>query len=163
MCVCVCVWWCTDHPAFWMFCGCGSWTPGPFLGSFWWTRFGGAAFEARHLIFRCYIFEEAVTSYVMSQCCTCIGHVTFHYKMSANSSVRILACCSSVRQARLYHQRPVCGWCLMRVGHNISGMSLGWSLLPSNVIIVLALVNSTMSPAGTQVSQRDLGVPLHSL
>ena len=65
----------------------------------------------------------------------------------------VLACCSSVRQVRLYHQRPMCGWCLMRVGRDVSSASPGWSLLPSKVIIVLALVNSAMSPAGTQVSQ----------
>ena len=35
------------------------------------------------------------------------------------------------------------------VGHNASSASPGWSLLPSTVIIVLALVNSTVSPAGT--------------
>ena len=37
----------------------------------------------------------------------------------------------------------------MRVGCNVSSVSPGWSLLPSTVIIVLALVNSTVSPAGT--------------
>ena len=42
-------------------------------------------------------------------------------------------------------------------------MSLGWSLLPSNIIIVLALVSSTVSPVGIQVSQRDPGVLLNSL
>ena len=41
------------------------------------------------------------------------------------------------------------GWCLTRVGRDASSASLGWRLLPSTVIIVLALVNSTMSPAGT--------------
>ena len=51
----------------------------------------------------------------------------------------------------------------MHVGRDVSSTSLGWSLLPSNVIIVLALVNSAVSPAGTQVSQRDPGVPLYSL
>ena len=35
------------------------------------------------------------------------------------------------------------------VGRDMSSTSLGWSLLPSNVIIVLALVNSAMSPVGT--------------
>ena len=43
---------------------------------------------------------------------------------------------------------PACGWCLTSVGHDASSASLGWSLLPSNVIIVLALVNSAMSPRG---------------
>ena len=57
----------------------------------------------------------------------------------------------------------MCGWCLTHVGRDTSSMSPGWSLLPSKVIIVLALVNSTVSPVGTQVSQRDLGVPLYSL
>ena len=56
---------------------------------------------------------------------------------------------SSVHQVRLYHQRPACGWCLMHVGHDASSASPGWSLLPSNIIIVLALVNSAVSPAGT--------------
>ena len=44
---------------------------------------------------------------------------------------------------------PAYGWCLTRVGRNVSSTSLGWSLLPSNVIIVLALVNSAVSPEGT--------------
>ena len=61
----------------------------------------------------------------------------------------ILACCSSIRQVRLYHQRPVGGWCLTLVGHDASSASQGWSLLPSTVIIVLVLVNSTVSPADT--------------
>ena len=37
----------------------------------------------------------------------------------------------------------------MHVGRNMSSASLGWSLLPSTVIIELTLVNSTVSPAGT--------------
>ena len=61
----------------------------------------------------------------------------------------VLACCLSIHQVRLYHHRPVCGWCLTRVGCNASSVSPGWSLLPSTVIIVLALVNSTVSPVGT--------------
>ena len=85
----------------------------------------------------------------MSQHCMCIGHMTFYYKRSADASVGVLACCSSIHQVRLYHQRPTYGWCLMRVGRDTSSMSPGWSLLPSIVIIVLALVNSTVSPAGT--------------
>ena len=96
------------------------------------------------------LLKGAVTSYVMSQHCTCIGHMNFYYKRSANASGGgFLACCSSFRQVRLYHQRPMCGWCLMRVGHNASSASPGWSLLPLTVIIVLALVNSAVSPAGT--------------
>ena len=90
-----------------------------------------------------------VMSYVTSQCCTCIGHVTFYYKRATDTSGGVLACCLSVRQVRLYHQRPLCGWCLTRVGRDAFSASPGWSLLPLTVIIVLALVNSAMSPAGT--------------
>ena len=61
----------------------------------------------------------------------------------------VLACCLSIHQVRLYHQRPTCGWCLTLVGHDASSASPGWSLLPSTVIIVLAWVNSAVSPAGT--------------
>ena len=99
--------------------------------------------------------KDAVMSYVTSQQCTCIGNVTFYYKRSADITwwegefIWVLACCSSIRQVRLYHQRPTCGWCLMPVGCEASSTSPGWSLLPSTVIIVLVLVNSTVSPAGT--------------
>ena len=51
----------------------------------------------------------------------------------------------------------------MRVGHDASSTSLGWSLLPSSVLIVLALVNSNIPHQGTWVSQRDPGVPPHFL
>ena len=37
----------------------------------------------------------------------------------------------------------------MCVGHDASSASPGWSLFPLTVIIVLALVNSAVSPAGT--------------
>ena len=57
-----------------------------------------------------------------------------------------LAFGSSVHQD---YQRPVCGWCLTRVGHDASSTSPSWSLLPSNVIIVLAFVNSAVSQEGT--------------
>ena len=85
----------------------------------------------------------------MTSCVTCIGHMTFYYKRSTDASVGVLACCSSIHQVRLYHQKPACGWCLMCVGRDASSTSLGWSLLPSTVIIVLVLVNSTVSPVGT--------------
>ena len=85
----------------------------------------------------------------MSQHRMCIGHVTFYYKRSTDALVGVLTCCLSIHQVRIYHQRPTCGWCLMRVGRDPSSVSPGWSLLPSIVIIVLALVNSAVSPAGT--------------
>ena len=90
--------------------------------------------------------NSAVMSYVMSECRMCIGHMTFHYKRSTNASVGVLACCSSICQVQLYHQRPAGGWCLTRVGRDASSAFLGWSLLPSTVIIVLALVNSAVLP-----------------
>ena len=43
-------------------------------------------------------FQGAVMSYVTSQCCMCIGHMTFYYKRPTNASVGVLACCSSVHQ-----------------------------------------------------------------
>ena len=51
----------------------------------------------------------------------------------------------------------------MHVGYNASSMSAGWSLLPSSVFIVLALVNSDTSHWWTWASQRDPEVPHHSL
>ena len=53
------------------------------------------------------------------------------------------------------------GWCLTHVGHDVSSASLGWSLLPSTVIIVLALFNSAVSPVGTSsISTRPRSVTL---
>ena len=54
-------------------------------------------------------------------------------------------------------------WCPMRAGCNTSSASLGWSLLPSSILIVLVLVNSDVPHWGTWVSQRALGVSPHSL
>ena len=45
----------------------------------------------------------------------------------------------------------------------MSSASPGWSLLPSSILIVVALVNSDIPHQGTWVSQRDLGVLPHSL
>ena len=109
------------------------------LGNFRELCFRHRVSEARHLICQHYIIK----------CCTCIGHVTIYYKRATNALVGVFACCSSIHQVRLYHQRPACGWCLIHVGRNASSTSPGGSLLPSTVIIVLAFVNSTMSPAGT--------------
>ena len=47
---------------------------------------------------------------------------------------------------------PVSGWCPTRVGHKASSVSPDWSLLPSSIFIVLALVNSDVSYQG------DLGI-----
>ena len=93
--------------------------------------------------------NDAVMSCVMSQHRMCAGHMSIYYKRATNTSVGVIACCSSVCQVQLYHQRPVCGWCLTHVGHDASSTSLGRSLLLSTVIIVLALVNSAVSPMRT--------------
>ena len=45
----------------------------------------------------------------------------------------------------------------------MSSTSPGWSLLPSSILIVLALVNSDIPHQGISVSQRDPGVLPHSL
>ena len=115
---------------------------------------GGHALDAvrsKHVILFANVMSlnNAVTSHVMSQHHTCIGHMTFYYKMPANTSVGVLACCSFICQVRLYHPRPACGWCLTCVGRDASGTSPYGSLLASTVIIVLAFVNSAVSPAGT--------------
>ena len=100
-------------------------------------------------------------SYVMSQHYMCIGHGPFTIKGLLMPQWGLLACCSFVHQVRLYHQRPMCGWCLTCVGCDASSASPGWSLLPSTVIIVLALVNSAMSPAGTpSISMRPRSATL---
>ena len=144
------VWHCVGHPAPRVYrCHVGPVCLWPFY-----TILGGHTLDTARL--KCIILfaditslNNAVTSYVMSQCRMCSGHVTFCYKRSAKTSVGVLACCSSFCQVRLYHQRPTCYWCLTHVGHNVSSASLGCSLLPLTVIIVLAFVNSTVSPVGT--------------
>ena len=88
-----------------------------------------------------------VMSYVMSQHSTCIGHMTFYYKRSADTMVggSFLLFIRFDSITRDLHEAGV----LTHAGCDASSASPGWSLLPLTVIIVLALVNSTMSPAGT--------------
>ena len=83
----------------------------------------------------------AVTSCVTSQHCMCTSHVTFCYKRSADASFEALSgllalglwfICSSGSPLS-----PASGWCPTCAGRDASSMSPGWSLLPSNVIIVL--------------------------
>ena len=90
-------------------------------------------------------------SCVTSWHCMCTGHMTFHYKSSADASFKALLALSSRPSVRLSGSplSPAYGWCLTRVGHDVSSTSLGWSLLSSSIIIVLALVNSAVSPKGT--------------
>ena len=98
-------------------------------------------------------------SYLMSQHCTCIGHMTFYYKWSANASVQG-SCLLFVHLSGLTLSPETHRW-LVPIGRDTSRVSPAWSLLPSTVIIVLALVNSAMSQAGTSsISTRPGSAPL---
>ena len=83
---------------------------------------------------------------------TCIGHVTFFYKRPASASFEALfhsfIFCELLVRTPGSPLSAACDWCLMRVGRDTSSASLGWSVLPSSVIIVLALVNSTVPHGG---------------
>ena len=125
--------------------------------------------QSASFAFRCYIISGTVTSCMMSWHHVCMSHMTFGYKSSHRALFEALllwylllfiwfsVCPSGSPLA------PAYSWCPMRVGHNVSSVSLGWSLLPSSVLIVLALVNSDIPYRGTWVSQRDPGVLPHSL
>ena len=140
------MWHCAEHLVLWVYRCHGA------LVYLWplWAIFGWVHFGCSIILFaNVTSLNGAMTSYVMSQHHTCIGHATFCYKMAADTSWGVLSCCLTIHQVRLYHQRPACGWCLVCVGHNVSSMSPGWSLLPLTVIILLAFVNSVVSLAGT--------------
>ena len=127
-----------------------------------WVILGGHTSDMAHpkyiiLFANVTLLNDAVTSYVTSRHHMCIGHMTFYYKRLPMPQWRVLACCLSIHQVQLYHQRPACGWCLTHVGCNASGTSLGRSLLPSIVIIVSAFVNSAVSPAGTHKYLNETG------
>ena len=101
------------------------------------------------LTFGCYIVWGAMTSCVMSWCCTCTGHMTFCYKSLVDVSFEAFWLFWLLVHPSGSPLSPMYGWCLMCVGHDMSSMSPGWSLLPSSIFIVLALVNSTVSHKGT--------------
>ena len=91
-----------------------------------------------------------MTSYVISQCHMCMGHMTCWYKRSDIISFWALLLCWLLL-LRLVLGSPLAppyGWCPMRVGCDASSVSPGWSLLPSSVFIVLALVNSNVPHRG---------------
>ena len=124
------------------------------LGNSVLTHFGHAVSKVHHLFSDITSSGGTVTSCVMLQLCTCTGHMTFCYKRSADASFEALGALLALGSWPLV--RPFIrfalathSWCLMCVGRNASSTSLGWSLLPSSVIIVLALVNSAVSPKGT--------------
>ena len=89
------MWHCAEHLALWVHC-CG--VTHVYLWPFWATL-GGRASDA--VLPKCVILFANVTllnDAVMSQCCTCIGHMTIYYKRATNASMGLLACCSSIRQ-----------------------------------------------------------------
>ena len=118
------------------------------LGNSMFTCFRRTVFKVRHLFSDVMSPGDAMTSCVTSQLCTCTGHMIICYKRLALLALGALGSRPLVHPSGL-PLSPASGWCLMRVGHDTSSMSPGWSLLPSSVIIVLALVNSAMSPRGT--------------
>ena len=124
-----------------------------FLGNFVLMCFRCTVSKVHCLIFGRYVVYGAVTSCVMSQCHTCTGHMTFYYKRLASALFSALF--GSSRFIRLLVHpsgsplSPAYSWCLTHVGCDASSMSLDWSLLPSSIVIVLALVNSSVSPKGT--------------
>ena len=96
------VWHCAEHPAPWVHGCCSTLV---FLWLFL-AILGGCALDTalpKHIILftDVTLLNSAVTSYVMSQQCMCIGHMTFYYERSGNTMVGVLSCCSSVCQVRL--------------------------------------------------------------
>ena len=140
------MWRLVDHPAIRVVPAHGF---AVFLDNFMLTHFGCTTSKAHHL------FSDITSSTAL-----CTGQMTFYYKRSAGTPFRAFWLLASPSGSPL---SPAYGWCLMHVGRDASSTSLGWSLLPSSIVIVLALVNSAVSPTGTEVSQRDLGVPPYSL
>ena len=97
-----------------------------------WTR----CVRSVSLVLGCYVIYGTVTSCVMSRHGTGSGQ--------SGLFLLLLALSSYLRFALVSHIWLVSNVCR-------SSTSPGWSLLPSSVIIVLALVNSAMS-------HRDLGI-----
>ena len=140
----MCVWHQVDHLAIWVVPALGFVAV---LGNSMFMHFGRAASEARHLFSDITLLGGAMTSYVTSRLCTCTGHMIGCYKRSALLAHWALGSRPLVHPS-VSPLSPMYGLCLMCVGHDASSTSLGWSILPSNVIIVLALVNSAVSPGG---------------
>ena len=108
---------------------------GILAGYFGSARVGHAVSDTHHLSLRCCIVSDAVISCMMSQCCVCMGHMTFGYKslqrawLGALSALEALTFCKVLCSPGSPYA-PMYGWCLTRVGSDASSMSLGWSLLP---------------------------------
>ena len=109
-----------------------------------------------------------MTSCMMSWHHACMCHVTFGYKSSHGASFEALFALvalatrlvlgSSIRFTLGTHVRLVSNACRLQHVWHVSGLE------PTSFKrIVLALVNSDVPRQGTWVSQRDPGVPPHSL
>ena len=154
------------HPGI-LGCPCLS-VSGILVGYFGLACVGHAVSDAHHLSLRHCIISDAMMSCVTSWCHACMGHMTFGYKSSQRAWFEAL----SAQKALMFHKvlcspgsslAPTYGWCLTCIGCDTSSVSLGWSLLPSSILVVLVLVNSDIPHQGTRVSQRDPGVLPHSL
>ena len=92
-------------------------------------------------------FNDAVTLYMMSQCRTCVGHVTVYYKRAMSTSVGGVSVSSlGSTQSPETLVTLVSNMCRLRHVKRVSG----WEPTSFNSNYhVLALVNSAASPAGT--------------
>ena len=105
--------------------------------------------QSASLVLGHYVIYGAVMLCVMSWHCTYSGHMTFCYKRSASTLFwALFALISSWFVHQAHDWSPANGWCLTCVGCDASSTSPCWSLLPSSIIIVLALVNSALSCRG---------------
>ena len=83
-------------------------------------------------------------SCMTSSCCMCIGHMTNYYKRPQMPWLGF----SSVSSV---HLRLSSGWYLICIGCDASSASLGGSLLPSTIIIVLAGADPGFDQGGPQI------------
>ena len=104
------VWHCMEHLVLLMYHCCVTLV---FLRPFW-AILGGCASDTvclkRIILFAdVTLLKSAVTSDVMSQCCMCIGHMTFYYKSSADSLVGA-SCLLFVHLSGLTLSPETCVW-----------------------------------------------------
>ena len=86
-----------------------------FLGNFMLTRFRHTASKAHHLFSDITSSGGAMTSYVMLRCHTCMGHMTFCYKRSTDTSFEALLALFSSFGSWFVHQIHPCHPCMAGV------------------------------------------------
>ena len=119
------VWHCTEHPVLLVYHCCITLV---FLLPFW-AILGGRASDVhpKHVILfaNVTLLNDAVTSYVMSQYCMCIGYMTFYYKRAANTSVGdsclLFVCSSGLTLSPETHVWMVSNMCRSQCIWHISG------------------------------------------